>query len=71
MEGRENKANTQLTASSRPSFGHTHREPHRLANALICFSACQKRLKRTEVHNTEQNEQVEEDRTEKENEDIT
>lgn len=67
---------TKPTHSSQPAVApllvsHTQGASHSRANPLICFSVCQTRLKRTEVHNTKQNEQVEEDRTEKENEDIT
>lgn len=55
-----NKAKAVLTASSCLSFGHTHRVSYTLANSLLCFNACQRRLKRTEVHNSEENKQADE-----------
>lgn len=54
----KNKAGAVLTASSRLPFGHTQGLTHTLANSLLCFSRCQRRLKKTEEQHSEGNKQA-------------
>lgn len=56
----KNKGEAVLTANSRLSLGHTHTVSYTPANSLLCFNACQRRLKRTEEHNSEENKQADE-----------
>lgn len=63
--GQRKQSKHTAHSQTSPLFGsHKQGVSHRPANTLICFSACQRRLKRAEVHNTEQNEQVVEDTAE-------
>lgn len=63
----ENKAEAVLAANSRLfSFSVTHTVSYTPANSLLCFNACQRRLKRTEVHNNEENKQADENMGRKE-----
>lgn len=43
-----------------PLFLVTHTVSYTPANSLLSFNACQRRLKRTEVHNNEENKQADE-----------
>lgn len=57
----KNKGSGSAHSQQSPLFwSHTHRASYTPASSLLCFNACQRRLKRPEVHNSEENKQADE-----------